>query len=315
MATNTETLGLKKPSQEDFYNVDDFNENFQKIDDFATGLKNVDNTSDANKPVSTAQEVAIADAKKAGTDAQNNLNSHTSNRNNPHNVTKEQLGLSNIVFGSGSPVGGAIGGGVSVGSGGAVGGNAKAGSGGAVGGYAEADTGGAIGFSARTGRGFAGGYSAKTLDASDNLIDAIQLGYGTNPNAKTLQVYTYQLMNANGLVPSERLPIIEGTYTGTGTHGASNPCSLTFPFTPKVVFIFASTNVDAAFHASMPIIHGCATARIHFRVDASSDRCYSDGIYLTWGDKTLSWYATNATYKAPMQLNASGVVYKYVAIG
>lgn len=35
MAINTEFLGLKKPSQEDFYNIDDFNENFQKIDDFA----------------------------------------------------------------------------------------------------------------------------------------------------------------------------------------------------------------------------------------------------------------------------------------
>ncbi len=34
------------------------------------GLGNVNNTSDANKPVSTAQATAIADAKKAGTDAQ-----------------------------------------------------------------------------------------------------------------------------------------------------------------------------------------------------------------------------------------------------
>ena len=40
------------------------------------GLGNVDNTSDANKPVSTAQATAIADAKKAGTDAQSNLTTH-----------------------------------------------------------------------------------------------------------------------------------------------------------------------------------------------------------------------------------------------
>lgn len=39
------------------------------------GLGNVDNTSDMDKPVSTAQAVAIADAKKAGTDAQNTANS------------------------------------------------------------------------------------------------------------------------------------------------------------------------------------------------------------------------------------------------
>lgn len=35
MATNTEILNLKKPSQEDFYNIKDFNENFEAIDKFA----------------------------------------------------------------------------------------------------------------------------------------------------------------------------------------------------------------------------------------------------------------------------------------
>lgn len=56
------------------------------------GLGNVDNTSDANKPVSTAQASAIADAKSAGTTAQTNLSSHTSNKNNPHGVTASQVG-------------------------------------------------------------------------------------------------------------------------------------------------------------------------------------------------------------------------------
>ena len=60
------------------------------------GLSNVDNTSDANKPVSTAQATAIADAKKAGADAQNNLTTHINNKSNPHGVTKEQIGLGNV---------------------------------------------------------------------------------------------------------------------------------------------------------------------------------------------------------------------------
>lgn len=42
------------------------------------GLSNVDNTSDVNKPVSTAQATAIADAKKAGTDASAALNEYIS---------------------------------------------------------------------------------------------------------------------------------------------------------------------------------------------------------------------------------------------
>lgn len=109
MATNTTNLDLKKPEQADFYNVDDFSENFQKIDDFAgrkdnphnvtkeqLGLSKVDNTSDAEKPVSTKQAEAIADAKATGTTAQTNITTHTSNKSNPHGVTKAQVGLGNV---------------------------------------------------------------------------------------------------------------------------------------------------------------------------------------------------------------------------
>lgn len=57
------------------------------------GLGNVNNTSDADKPVSTAQATAIADAKVAGTNAQTNLTTHMQNMSNPHGVTRDQLGL------------------------------------------------------------------------------------------------------------------------------------------------------------------------------------------------------------------------------
>ena len=57
------------------------------------GLGNVNNTSDADKPVSTAQATAIADAKAAGTTAQTSINSHAGRKDNPHTVTRVQLGL------------------------------------------------------------------------------------------------------------------------------------------------------------------------------------------------------------------------------
>lgn len=94
------------------------------------GLGNVDNTSDKNKPVSTATQTAldnkvdivtgkslvlnteitklaglktqteldtsISDAKKSGTDAQTTINNHIKDTSNPHNVTKDQVGLSNV---------------------------------------------------------------------------------------------------------------------------------------------------------------------------------------------------------------------------
>lgn len=57
------------------------------------GLGNVDNTSDANKPVSTAQATAIAEAKDVGIAAQTNLNTHINDKNNPHGMTLAHLGV------------------------------------------------------------------------------------------------------------------------------------------------------------------------------------------------------------------------------
>lgn len=57
------------------------------------GLGNVQNLAPADMPVSTAQATAIADAKAAGTKAQTDLNTHANRIDNPHNVTRAQLGL------------------------------------------------------------------------------------------------------------------------------------------------------------------------------------------------------------------------------
>lgn len=52
------------------------------------GLSNVDNTSDAGKPVSTAQATAIGVV-------QTDIDNHEANTSNPHSVTKTQVGLGN----------------------------------------------------------------------------------------------------------------------------------------------------------------------------------------------------------------------------
>lgn len=115
--------------------------------------------------------------------------------------------------------GGAIGNGANtnVGSGGAVGRNATADNGGAVGANADGGDGfaggqnskctwgGAVGYGTNTTIGFAGGQMAKAQDADGNGINAIQLGQGTNSDPKSLQIYTYKLMTAEGKVPDERL--------------------------------------------------------------------------------------------------------------
>ena len=57
------------------------------------GLGKVQNLAPADMPVSTAQAAAIADAKAAGTKAQTDLSTHANRKDNPHNVTRAQLGL------------------------------------------------------------------------------------------------------------------------------------------------------------------------------------------------------------------------------
>ena len=67
--------------------------NPHKVTKAQIGLGNVQNLAPADMPVSTAQAASIADAKAAGTKAQTDLSTHANRKDNPHNVTRTQLGL------------------------------------------------------------------------------------------------------------------------------------------------------------------------------------------------------------------------------
>ena len=110
--------------------------------------------------------------------------------------------------------GGAVGHGAKATAGGAVGFNAQSENGGAVGASATATTGGAVGVGANATKGFSGGQMAKAT------VDAIQLGTGTNEEEKTLKVYDYQMMNANGKIPVDRIFSKTSTITKTLTAGS-----------------------------------------------------------------------------------------------
>ena len=87
------------------------------------------------------------------------------------------------------------------GGGGAVGNAAKSVKGGAIGEMAEAFNGGAVGYGAESnGSGFAGGWRAIARG-----VDCVQLGQGTNSEQDTLQFRDYQICDANGNIPAERL--------------------------------------------------------------------------------------------------------------
>lgn len=94
--------------------------------------------------------------------------------------------------------------------------------------------------------------------------------------------------------------IVTGTYTGTGTYGSSATNSLTFDIAPQYIVI---RQYNAAVRLS-----GARGNNRFVGVTSSTDFI----VVVTWGTTTVTWYSTAS---AAYQLNESGTVYTYFAIG
>lgn len=170
------------------------------------------------------------------------------------------------------------------------------------------------------------------MSAISGGANAIQLGYGTNNNDGTLQVNGFQLMGADGLIPSERLPIATGTYVGTGTDGYDGELTLNFGFTPKLVIVAPTTNIqvtDKVSYECQPMImmYGvtdCTGGSQRKATVTTSSTNYTDyvcnaGGIVTWGNNSVSWKSEaeweNKELPAIQLYNYLGTEYKYIAIG
>lgn len=103
--------------------------------------------------------------------------------------------------------------------------------------------------------------------------------------------------------------VYTGTYTGTGTSGSGNPCSVRTSFEPILVFIqaaAASTATSGYWVNSAP--GQSSQGNMIVNNNGTVTLCP-----VTWDAKamTLSWYGTSAA----AQLNASGTVYGIIALG
>lgn len=139
------------------------------------------------------------------------------NEHNGFEAGNEASAQAGGAIGSGAiaDAGGAIGQMANAGDGGAVGNGAHATTGGAVGQASRATTGGGVGQGAQAVDGFAGGYLAKATASG-----AVQLGTGTNNNANTLQFRGYQIIDANGNIPAQRLSANSPVRSVNGKTGA-----------------------------------------------------------------------------------------------
>lgn len=95
-----------------------------------------------------------------------------------------------------------------------------------------------------------------------------------------------------------------GSYTGTGTYGSSNPNSLTFSFSPKLLVISGSSS-----NQYVGILAKNAGFMISLPPEGAGD--YTRGVNMSLSENTISWYSIAPEY----QLNLSGVSYQYFAIG
>ena len=96
--------------------------------------------------------------------------------------------------------------------------------------------------------------------------------------------------------------IATGSYTGTGTYGASNPCSLTFPFSPELVIV-----------RHMVLMRGAGdTFHSTSSNGSSSSNAKNTAI---WTETGVEWYCSQSYQpSASAQMNAEGAVYNYLAI-
>lgn len=101
--------------------------------------------------------------------------------------------------------------------------------------------------------------------------------------------------------------IATGSYTGTGTYGASNPCSLTFPFVPKLVVLSKASTYSTDTSGLLVMV---ARSNMALSLDESNQNTNSR-ISLTWETDSVSWY----TASAERQMNTSSRNYHYVAFG
>ena len=103
--------------------------------------------------------------------------------------------------------------------------------------------------------------------------------------------------------------IATGSYTGTGTYGADNPCSLTFPFSPTLVIVSCWRAASSMTNRS---VVGIFVRDDHGMRITQNTNYASRILYAAWAETSLSWYSVDGEDD---QLNYDGTTYHYIALG
>ena len=132
-------------------------------------------------------------------------------------------------------------------------------------------------------------------------------------NAKQLEGQS--LAEVKQWVQDNELLLYSGQYTGTGTHGESNPTSITFPFevialvTPQCFL----SGLQNQFSTIVPIILANNLTNnykvIYYYTDSGTLQLK---MKISTDKKTISWYSLKDEYA---QMNVSNFMYNFAALG
>lgn len=309
MATNTENLGLIKELPTEFYDIETVNSNLDKIDEFAgrtdnphkvtksqVGLDKVDNTADADKPVSTAQAAAIAEAKA---NVQTNLSGHTNNKSNPHTVTKAQVGLGNVDNTSdvNKPV--------STAQQTAL--NNKvdkvSGKGLSTNDYTTAEK--------TKLSGIETGANKYVLPSASSTLGGVKTGGDVTISGGVITVndnsHAHSMANITGLDDAlSNIEVEYGTYEGNGQYGNTSPTIINFSRKPKAVLLAEISGNDSGATAPVCLLYGITRSFYYSQLK-------KEGVQLQceWGD---TYFSFKSGLGAAYQFNAGSGTYAYVFI-
>lgn len=142
-------------------------------------------------------------------------------------------------------------------------------------------------------------------------VEAVSYDMGTTSGAK---IFTRSKYNGVWNEWRNEDRVETGRYTGTGTYGSKDPNSLTFSFKPKL-FLISIDGTQLLFGNSYS---ESGTFGYLWGYLSESYKSISVGrnstLMVKVVDKTVYWYGTNGG-DAATQLNNSGTVYNYIAIG
>ena len=143
---------------------------------------------------------------------------------------------------------------------------------------------------------------------------ATALGLTGNPQVKDALNKLKTFVDTAQTTANGRAQIATGSYTGTGTFGASNPNSLTAPFPPRLIVISAPGGTgNGTFNIAIltPMSMDSTYRNYNFAVLSHGAVVNDNTMFSKKSGNTVNWY----TSQANTQMNSSGVVFNYMILG